>query len=383
VSALVVAPRARVVLASAVAVAAWVALAVLGWPASTYRDFDFIGFWAGGRAVVEGLDPYDPAVWSALFAREGSKGWSLVAGSGLVYPFTTAVLVLPFAALPLGLAAPAWLVVQVVAALSAVTAFGRRVLPSTWRPDAPLLLGFVATSQAAVITFTFGNAGGFVVASVAGALLALLAGRPFLAGAALGLLALKPHLVLWAVPLLLVYSTRRWRILAGGTAVGGALLIVSLLIRPDWPLAWTASAGRLNAMNVARANAWGMAPPDARWLGWIPMAIALAAFVVWWRRRRPDLPAFWGGALALSLFGAPHVWSYDGLVLAVPATAALAGAARAGRRERLALIAALGAAIVLVPWALYLRAWRTGDEPWSGVVPLAMLGVLMWATRRR
>jgi hypothetical protein len=107
------------------------------------------------------------------------------------------------------------------------------------------------------------------------------------------------------------------------------------------------------------------------------------AFARWSRSRRPDLPTYWGGALLLSLFGAPHVWSYDGLVLAVPATAALAGAREGHERERLVLIALLGLVLVLLPWALYMRTWVTGDEPWSGLIPVAMLGTLMWATRSR
>ena len=380
---MIVAPRARVFVASVGALLGWAALAAFGWPASTYRDFDFIGFWAGARAVLERVDPYDPVVWAGLFAREGSKAWSLVPGSGFVYPLTTAVLVVPFAALPMSLAAPAWLVAQLSASVAALIALTRAVFATTWRRDAPVVLAFVAVSQAAVITFAFGNVGGFILASVAGALVALRGGRPFLAGTLLGVLALKPHLALWAVPLLLVFSPQRWRIVAGGAATSGAILLLSLAVRPGWPLDWIASAGHLNAMNVARANAWGMAPPDARWLGWVVMAAAFAVFLIWWWRRRPGLDAFWGGALALSLLGAPHVWSYDGLVLAVPAAAALAGGQGRGRRERLGLIAALGAVLVLIPWALYQRAWLTGDEPAGGIVPLAMLGILMWSSRRR
>lgn len=361
----------------------WLALYVVGWPASVYRDFDFFGFWAGGRAVLEGLDPYDPRVAASLPRAFGSAGNALLVGSGYGYPLPTALLTLPFSALPLPIAAPGWLVLQVAAAAAALIALGRRLFPATHRRDTFVLLALLGASQAAWVLAWSGNIGGFLIAIVAVALVLLLDGHAVAAGALLGLLVVKPHLFLWAVPLLLVYSPARLRIAAGGAAVSGALLLASLVVLPGWPAGWLASALRLQGTNVSRANAWGPMPADARWLGWIAIAAALAAFLWWWAERRPDLATFFGVALALSLLGAPYVWSNDHVILGVTAAVALAHAARLGERERAAVLVALAVTLVFLPWLLYLRTWHTGDEPATGLIPLLMALIAGWSARAR
>ena len=37
-----------------------------------YNNRDFMSLYAGGKAILRGLDPYDPAVWSPLRAELGS-----------------------------------------------------------------------------------------------------------------------------------------------------------------------------------------------------------------------------------------------------------------------------------------------------------------------
>ena len=55
----------------AVAIMAWAQYRYLAYPIR-YTRRDFMSLWGGGRAVLEGLDPYDPEVWLPLRARYGS-----------------------------------------------------------------------------------------------------------------------------------------------------------------------------------------------------------------------------------------------------------------------------------------------------------------------
>jgi hypothetical protein len=72
-----------------------------------YANEDFMALWCGGRAVLEGIDPYDPSAWPALRARSGSM-W--MPNLRLPYPIWIAWLMVPFAALDLDWAAACWLV---------------------------------------------------------------------------------------------------------------------------------------------------------------------------------------------------------------------------------------------------------------------------------
>jgi hypothetical protein len=369
----------------AVALAATAALAIAGWPANSYLHNDFAGFWAGGRALLEGSDPYDWPTWAALHERIGSRGTAIVPReTPFGYPLVTAVAVAPFALLPVPLAAPAWLVAQVLAALVGVRALGIRVLGASARRDLPVVLAIGGASQPAWVLAEGGNVGGFLLGIVAGALALLLAGRPFAAGALLGALAIKPHPFLWFVPLLLLAVPRRQAIAvaAGGALTTGALLLVSFALRPGWLASWLGSVQRIQSVPVSRANALGLAPAEAGWLGWALVALLAVALVLWWRTRHPPLVALAAGALSLSLFGSPYVWSYDHLVLVVGVLAAVAFASRAESRERTPLLALIAAAFVPLPWLLYALAFSRGDEAWNALVPVALFAVLVLAERR-
>ncbi|HYK99263.1 MAG TPA: glycosyltransferase 87 family protein, partial [Candidatus Acidoferrales bacterium] len=131
-----------------VALFAWAALALAGWPASQYRHNDFAGFWVGSRLLLEGVDPYDPAAFLAAHEHIGSLHYAInPPGIGYGYPLTAAIVFAPFALLPLELAAPLWLVVQLVLAGVALVFLARTLSPDTLRRDAIVLFGLAAASQ--------------------------------------------------------------------------------------------------------------------------------------------------------------------------------------------------------------------------------------------
>src|SRR6266545_3898734 len=325
-------------------VVATIALAAIGWPYEYYyRHSDFMSFYLGSRSIIEGIDPYDADAWRAMHVAVGTSGHSLIPNrTGYGYPLTTAVLALPFALLPPAVAAASWFVAQIALA---------------------------------------GNVGGFLLA-IAAFTAAFLADRRYAAaGAVAGLALLKPHPFLLAAPLvfLLLPDRARWRFLGGAAVVSASVVAISLALRPEWILGWLNSAIRLQAINQDRANAWGPTPHDARWLGWILLALFAVVFLVWLRWRRPTGPALIAGVLPLSLFAAPYVWSYDHSVLFVTAAVCVAAIAPLADRVRAGRMAIVAAVFVLLPWLLYVLSFRLeGEEPMTALVPVVALAALAY-----
>lgn len=355
------------------AAAAVATLAANGWPASMYRDRDFIQYWLAGRALIAQRDLYDPAVWRAFHAEAGSSGTEIVAGSGFVYPLPTAVVAIPDALLPLAIAAPAWLVAQLVAATAALGFLARRTSTTGLDWPGPVLLALGALAQPAVgIVIAGGNVVGFSLAIVAGALALISRGRVVAAGALLGLAVIKPQALLLFVPVLLAampLSGAR-RLAASAAASAGGLVLVGLWFRPEWIAAWVVSAGRLPG-TTPQANLWGLATGEWRPIGWLVGAALLVGFTSWWRARRPAFIPLMGAALALSLFVAPYAWSYDQVLLLVPLLVLVGWTLQTGARGRVIGFGLL-TLFTAVSWWLHLASFARGNEVLIGVMPLVV-----------
>lgn len=357
-------------------------LAAIGWPADLYRDFDFMPMWLAGRGVLQGTDFYDPVVWRELFIREGSQGYAYLPGSGFGYAMPAAVLMAPFGLLPFSLAAALWATTMVALTVSGTYALGRLLFRQDPRRDLFVLVGLSLGSAPFWLSLVTGQVSGLMLGLVAHAT-ALLASRPTVAGALLGLAGiLKPQIFVWAIPILLIASPGRVAILKGLVLLGAPLLAISFLVRPDWPGAWLSSAVLLQSLEVSRANAWGLAPANAQWLGWVSLGIIVLAFVLWWRAG-PSLLWLWAGALALSLFAAPYSYAHNFGPLVVPAALVVATVAGASAPTRAWMLGVLALVWVVVPWVLQIETHRTGAEPAAGLVPVAMLALLIVAHRMR
>lgn len=357
--------------------------AALTWSADRYRDYDFIGFRLGSRALLMGADPYDVATWLALHRDEGSRGFAILPpNTGFGYPLTTAVVFAPFALLPLTLAAPLWLATQVALALAALAALGRRLFPTTLRRDLVLLVLIAASSPPVWALVRDGNLGGFELAIPAGAIALLLGGRPFAAGAVAGLVVAKPHLYLVAIPVLLLALPRQTalRTVAGAAASAGPILALSFLLRPGWVSEWLGPLGSIASYPVGRATVFGLFPPGLRWLAWAVVPAIIVACAWWIRRSRPAFPFVAAVVLPLSLLAAPYAWSEDQGILFVSAAVTIALAAQLADVPRAKVLALLALAVVALPW---LRAAVSGGEQvWGALTPLAVIAVLVVAARQ-
>ena len=343
------------------------------------RLTDFFCFWTAARLVISGEDPYDPNVWSEATAgtivdRSGRERSAPCPGrSG--YPLTTSVALAPFGALPLPLAATLWQALLIGGALCGTVlvwrAFGNGL------GGTGLFSTLVFASQPFAFTLITAQFGGLLLGLV-GITLALEATRPRLAGAVFALLALKPHVValaLVALPLRWLWRGPRPAVV-GAALVGVALLVVSLVLRPSWPLSWLGELGghRLG-MTEGTPTVWSLASiatGDAR-LGIVVIAALAAVYAFALRGRQLATVDVAALALVATLLVSPYAGGHDQLLL-VPAWGAVLAAALRLERDwrRVALVAALLFCASVLPWLLYADALlnRPNDAA-SGLVVIA------------
>jgi hypothetical protein len=378
-------------IAIAVCAVAVVALAIIGWPASAYRDSDWMQYYAGSNAIVAGASPWDADWWRAFHERAGSAVIAHPPHTGdpatdwtTPYPLWTFVLLLPFAFLPLAIAAPAFAVAQVAAVLAAAWVLARMLVP----PRAVLVaVALVASSQPLWSLIAGGNVTGYAAAAFGFALVAALRGRPMLAGVLLAGCLLKPSVfAVAALALVLgVLPDERRPLLTGAAAATLAIVLPTFALRVDWVPQWLAAVGHLQATSMSNATGWTIARPfgsDVPVWSAAVVTLAVVTFVVWWRRDRPDLVTLIAAALPASVLASPHGWSYDYVAL-VPTAVAGLGSAYAARSRSIALIAVVLVAVV-TPWALNVVAFaRNGEDLSAFVLVAAEALVLAGAVRAR
>ena len=357
-----------------VTVGAAVVLAVVGWPGDLYRDSDWMQYYAGSRALLEGASPYDHAWWAAFHERVGSEALSAPPRTGNIdadwttpYPVPTFIALLPFAVFPLRMAEPLFVAVQVAMVFGASLSLASAILARP-RRVAPIVLALVVGSQPFWVLVAGGNVTGFAAAFFTLGLAAVASGRARLAGVLLAGCLLKPHLfALGAVVLFLVTPAGERRRLVSGAALGAALLLIpAFVLDPGWIAEWSREASRLQQTSASNATGWTIARPfisDFRLASAIVIVLAVGGLGAWWMRARPALPGLMAAAMPVSVLVAPHGWSYD-YIAALPTIVVMSGVASASRHSMVAL-SALVAFAVFAPWALYIVAFQRNGEDLS------------------
>lgn len=279
----------------------WVVLFVLT-PSVGYVG-DFYPLIHAARLVAEGRDPYTDAA-----VRELVQLWpSPYARSGFAYPLPLAYLLLPLTLVPLPVAVTLWLGAGVACVVYLMRRGGRdrMLLPLLSVP----LLDALAARQMSLLWL------GLIVVMVH----SLNAKRwPWVVGLSIALLPIKPQIGLLFAIYGLVYGWQHQR-RAVVWAVGWGLLIWggTLLLRPDWPVAWISMLSRYRDAN-----------PAPSLLPW-----SLALVLVTWHLRWPSRLA----ALQVALFPLNAVYTLAPLVIVW-----LELAERPGATRRVALAMALG-----------------------------------------
>ncbi len=330
------------------------------------HENDFSGFWAGARALVIGADPYDGAHWRDTVGALGTQEPNTA-----VYGYVpwVAVALVPLALLPLETAAWIWMIAGIALAAIALRALLRAAVPGQQLLHGAFGLALLV-SQPGFHAVVLGQWSFVLLAALCGSVLALRSGRDATAGALAASFLAKPQLFVWTSLGLLVNARDRRRLVTSGVLVAGAIVAVSWMVLPGWWAAWTSDVaperlGRSASITVALRDLlpspFGLA---------LAIALILAGAVIALRAQGRDARlALW---TALSVAGAPYLWSYDHLLLLVPL--ALAAGALSGtnlRRARAVALGGVGALLVVSP-VLYALAVARHRESFSAFLPAAV-----------
>jgi hypothetical protein len=290
---------------------------------------DFIEYWASGRLLLRGENPYNP---SDLLAEQQKVDSSRSEAVMMWNPPPALVLYLPLAVTPIRWASLAWVGVQLASVLLACDLLWRVYCPGGRRWIGPLVgMLFVGTWW----LVAYGQNTGFLLLGLAGFLHFSLRGQPYLAGATAALTVLKPHLLSgFGVLLLMEVCTRKGRqtLGAGLGVVAGALGLVlcanSNVVCQFLAAVQTPGPGAvpLRAWAVPALSYWlrMWIAPEKFWVQFLPTTVLCVGLVIWRVRSGSEwcwkqaLPWVIGWSVLCTPYGG---WIFDLPVLLVPVLA--------------------------------------------------------------
>jgi hypothetical protein len=336
---------------------------------------DFISYWAAGRQIVRGADPYDGAAIRALEHTEGyDQSYRLIMRNPPVALFLV---------VPLGFFAPnTALLFWLIALLASLVASIRLLwILNGCRLDRLHLLGYCFAPVMACLMA--GQLGIFLLLGVV-LFLYFHKSRPAIAGAALFLCAAKPHLLLpfGIVLLLWVFIQKAYLVLAGFCAA----LLASCALAFCFDIhAWSQYVREMRTAGIMEEFIPTLSGllrlllhRDAVWLQFLPEAAAClwALWYFWTRRSRWDWMNQGLLLLIVSVLCAPYAWFTDEAIL-LPAV--LAGVYRAddAGRSLLPFGFIAGAAMIEIFAKIQMNS---GFYAWT--VP-AWLAWYLYATRNK
>lgn len=341
---------------------------------------DFSTVWAGPRALLMGVDPYDVATWVDTARRIGTH--PLLDTAVYAYPPWVALAFVPLALLPVGTAGVIWSLTGISAAVIALRALLRAYLPGlAWAHS--VVGALLLVSAPAVVAILLGQWPFLFVAMLAAIALLLRAHRPVPAGLVAVMMLAKPPLFVFTSAALAVRALWPGNSVLGrhfvitATAAGIATIAISWIILPSW---WPAYLIHVAAHQVT------IEPVTIQTLfitlfgangGWLaPPAILAMVFAALQFDPRSDgwLPVW----LSLSIAGVVYSNTYDLLLLLIPIVLA-GGALTPGRR---ALVIVAGAVLLFpVMWYLhtiYVRGYAAG----VALLIFVIITAALWPRRR-
>ena len=305
---------------------------------------DYIAYWAAGRQLVHGANPYDA---DAIASLEKSAGFQETRPLLMRNPPFALFLAWPLGLMGIKSGAICWLLAILGSWMLAI----RLLWIMHGRPEGRLHLAGYAFAPALACLLA-GQTGAFLLL---GWTLFLFYERraPFLAGCALSLLALKPHLFLVFAAAFLPWSwIRRPRRVWAGLATGlGACALIAGILRPA---IWTDYAVLLRTAGIEGEFIPTLSvltriaiDANASWLQFVPAVVGCgwAAWYFWRHRANWDWRRHGCFVMLVSIWLAPYAWFTDETVL-LPAV--LAGLYSLVERGRSAWSFAIPGAVALV-----------------------------------
>lgn len=359
---------------------------------------DFAEVYVAAEQNLSGNSPYDAKALREAQRRIGHNAEHAVM---MWMPPWVLTVVMPFAALPFRAAYGLWALVHIGLVLLAAELLWRGFAPDDAEKRAEHMrrrwVAYLLALTFAPTTYLIGigQITAVVLVGLAGFLVLARANRPLAAGAAVAITATKPHLLtVFAVWLLLeaVRSRSGRMVVLGGALVGAAACVPPTLANPH---VWSQYAGALTAPqgadHLSVAN-WATPliagwvrtalPGQPFWVQFVPLALTVLAFGVWYATARPAGEPDWRRALpwavGLSLLVAPYgAWAFDLVLLVVPILAVGARVCAAPNPVAVWVGACWLAAVNAVVIVMMLRV--ASSELYVWVTPAVLLGACVVA----
>jgi len=344
---------------------------------------DFSGVWSGARALVLGVDPWDPTQYYGFAVSVGTK-----TPDALVYDYWPWVgyAVAPLAMVPLEVAGWIWMLLSMTCAALALRGLLRAFVPA--RPVVHAAFGTALfIGQPSFHAIVLGQWSLLLMSGVAATVLALRAARPRLAAVPSLIFLAKPQvMIITAVGL--AYGAVREpifrRYVAFALVLAGAVVTITWLAAPDtWFSNWlTDIPPRRTIRSAVLASALNQLIGSNGRL--IAYALTAAGALLVAVRFRPGSDASLAAWLALSNAGAIYSWSYDQVLLFVPAVITTGILARRSERESRRFALAAASTLLFVSPVLYGIAVLRHDETFSVLVPIGFfiaILLLLWRDR--
>jgi len=349
--------------------------------APRYVQRDFMSLWGGGRALLEGINPYDPDLWNPLRERYGSTWFPDTRNP---FPLWTLLIMLPFSALEFGWGAATWLTTNQI--LLCAIIFMLTVSLGINKPTLALFsivaIG-VVTFRGSLVSLHNGQ---FTIVILLALILAMLFSKhnyPIVAGLCLSWVIMKPNAFILLAPLLVIWLFWRgkWKFIYGLFLGIIFWIVTSWIVSPGWFLEWLNVSGKAEVVYIT-PTVWGIAAtisPDVAPMLGLGLAIGVTALVGWIIFSFPVLDFSYVLALGMagSLLVMPYGWSYEHVYLIIPLGILMV-------RIRRPWVATIFWFIMIgaIPWLLYWWSNRVDSAiPETAMPALALVALIVFLLR--
>ena len=361
------------------------AIRIVGSMDYHHNDNDFFTFWLAGHLVTLGGSPYDTAQWVAGY-HQFDIGF--IPNLAFLYPIPLALLLAPLGLIPFHAAYIVWVtLIQLMILTSLAVLLSMDANPRAKLFFIPLLAGIVLF-RPTILTLTQGQVSGLFLFALTWIAFLWQKGKWFWGGFLLGFLALKPNLGIIVIVLLAIWllPQKRWTALWGTLVSGIFVLIAGLIYNPAWVVQyWHVGGNKLAETFGGSPTVWGLAALICRnhstctlTLGGLAALLVLLGFFWTVLRSRATLQPVTVLALAVTvtLLVAPYTWTYDQLLLILPAVGITLAMDKLGHSFALVSILFLGMDVIVVVILFFDAMLRV--EILNVVFPSIVLGLFAW-----
>lgn len=343
-----------------------------------YVETDFYIFWAGGKAIAEGKNPYEPSDWRSIRAKlEGV--W--LANQASLYPLYTNLMFVPLSFLPISTAASVWIALSQIMILVSVILCIRTASLTRWKAYIVLIVLGVILFRPTIVTVRNGQLGGLLLLILSLGIWLWKKAGWYWGGVVIGLLVLKPSL---AAPFFLLFGLwflirKNWTPILGMLTSFALLMGGFYVINSRWFIQWlNVGSGQNALMGKIMPTLWGFSAlvmnSSEYWYVLAGISALVIVFLFFWFTRKSATPEeifiLAASLIPLVILFVPYLWSYDHIILVVPVIFILAVLDRL--KVPFIFVGLLIFVIDLWALVLLLIAFQVGHDIWSVLLPVSI-----------